>query len=306
MTENLLDGAPKAGAFVQSHLQGVFDYIATVDTAELQRLLTKEYSKEQFKLSYPFLKSVEQIDADGDKAKFWMAEHDLHGHRVRVSSQWTNKHRPFFLTYLVERDIPVNGISPELCEEWLAVAEQAGTTSKSPGGAKYKGCPIGVAQNAFVRYLLSNLGQESFTEKDWKAVKASFGDACVYCGRHDTLEMDHAIPLSRLQLGEHRLGNLVPACKACNGKKSHLRFGPFLAAKYGREPSNVNSRITAVESHMARQEYRPLGDRPDISDLLEEAREEIAAVAGKYVHLVNQAIDHGPADPGHQRPKIRG
>lgn len=295
MTDDLFHDAPKPGAFVQGHLAGIFDHIATEDPTELQRLLTKEYSKEQFRLSYAFLKTAEQIAVDGDKKSYYKTEYVVDGHRVRVCSQWTTRHRPFFLNYLVERQIPVIGISPELCEEWLAIAEQAGTTSKSPGGARYRTYPIGIAQNAFVRYLLSNLGHEEFTKQDWDAVKTSFGNACVYCGAGGTLQMDHAIPLSRLQLGEHRLGDLVPACPGCNGKKSHLRFRPFLEAKHDRVPGEAETRIAAIEAHMARQGYRPLGDRQDVRELVEQAREEIAALAAKHLELINQAIGHAGA-----------
>lgn len=211
---------------------------------------------------------------------------------MRVCSQWTTRQRPFFLNYLVTHQLSVEGISPELREEWLAVVEQTGSIAKSPGGARYRTAPIGDAQNALVRYLLSNLGQESFAEKDWTAVKAAFADSCAYCGRGGVVEMDHAIPLSRLQLGEHRLGNLVPACPPCNRKKSHLRFRPYLEAKYQHQPREAAARIELVEAHMARHGYRPMGERPDISELLEHAREEIAETAAKYLALINQALKY--------------
>jgi hypothetical protein len=299
VTEDLLGDVPKPGPFVRDHLPRILDYIATVDSEEFLRLQMKEYSSEQFRLSYPFFKGVQQIAADGDTVRFWKQEHVVQGERVRVCSQWTPRHRPFFLNYLVSRRLPTVGISPELYEEWLAIVEQAGTTSKSPGGARYRTYPIGVAQNAFVRYLLSNLGQESFTEQDWKAVKASFGDACAYCGGTGMVEMDHAIPLSRLQLGEHRLGNLVPACPACNGKKSHLRFRPYLEAKYEHEPREGEARIAAIKAHMAGHSYRPLEDRQDIRDLIEQARQEIADIAARYTNLINHAIELGQPAAGH-------
>lgn len=298
MTDDLLSGAPKPGAFVQSHLPQILDYIADVDDEEFLRLQMKEYSSEQFRLSYPFFKTTEQIESDGDTTRFWKPECLIQGQRLRVCSQWTRRHRPFFLSYLVDRQIPVAGVSPELQEEWLAAAEQAGTTSKSPGGARHRTYPIGVAQNALVRYLLSNLGEESFTEQDWTAVKESFGDACVYCGRPGAVQMDHAIPLSRLQLGEHCLGNLVPACPACNGQKSHLRFRPYLEAKYEHDAHEAATRIAAVETHMARHGYRPLGDRQDIRGLIEQARQEIADVAARNLNLINQALEQGEVDPG--------
>ena len=37
---------------------------------------------------------------------------------------------------------------------------------------------------------------------------------CVYCGNKSKIQIDHIIPVSRG--GEHRIGNLVSACAACN------------------------------------------------------------------------------------------
>lgn len=292
MTEDPMNEPPIPASFVRTHLPQILDYIANVDPEEFLRLQLKDYSSEQFRLSYPFFKSVEKINADGDTKNFWKAQHLVQGQLVRVCSQWTKRQRPFFLNYLVTHRLTVEDIGAELREEWLAVVEQAGSIAKSPGGARYRGTPIGVAQNALVRYLLGNLGQESFNKEDWKAVKTAFADTCAYCGRPGTVEMDHAIPLSRLQLGEHRLGNLVPACPPCNGKKSHLRFRPYLEAKYRHDPHEAAARIELVEAHMARHGYRPLEQRPDISALLEHAREEIAETAAKYLALINQALDY--------------
>lgn len=291
MREDPLDEVPKPADFVRSHLEYILDYVAKVAPEEFLRLQLRDYSTEQFRLSYPFFKSVEKINADGDTKKFWTKQHSVQGQLVRVCSQWTKRQRPFLLNYLVTHQLPVDGISPEINEEWLAVVEQAGSVAKSPGGARYRGTPIGVAQNALVRYLLSNLGQESFTETDWKAVKASFGAACAYCGKPGEVERDHAIPLSRLQLGEHRLGNLVPACSTCNRKKSHLRFRPFLETNFRHDPREAAARIERVETHMARHGYRAMGERSDIRALLEHAREDIAATAARYLQLINEALD---------------
>lgn len=293
MTVDPFEGAPKPGAFVQAHLRQIFDHIAEVDPDEFLRLQMKDYSLEQFRISYPFFKNIDQIVADGQSAQYYATSYEIQGQQVRVCNYWLSKHRPFFLAYLVARRIPVIGVSPEMHEEWLAIAEQAGTTATSLGGARYKGKPIGDAQNAFVRYLLSNIGQESFTQQDWETVKDSLGNSCVYCGHTGVLHMDHAIPLSRLQLGEHRLGNLVPACPACNGKKSHLRFRPFLEARYDHDPNQAARRVATIETHAERHGYRPLENRDDVRELLERARQEIADTASRYVMLINELVQHG-------------
>lgn len=290
MTEELVV-APKAGVLVQSHLPGILRHLETEEPAEFERLLTKEHSKEQFRLSYPFFKKAADIAEDGDSTRFWANEYVVGDSTVRVCSQWTDKHRPFFLAYLVERGIPTVDVSPELREEWLEVVDQSSTVSKSLGGARYRGTPIGVGQNSLVRYLLSNVGQENFSQAGWEAVKASFGGACAYCGIVATLEMDHAIPISRVQLGEHRLGNLVPACASCNAEKGQTRFRPYLADKYRHDPVQLAQRIGLIEDHMARHGYRPLGEREDVREVLERARQELGDLAASYVKLINEVID---------------
>ena len=54
----------------------------------------------------------------------------------------------------------------------------------------------------------------------WKRRRAN--GLCHYCGRQvgaKALTMDHLVPLVRG--GRSNKGNLVPACKACNGAKKH-------------------------------------------------------------------------------------
>jgi len=65
------------------------------------------------------------------------------------------------------------------------------------------------AQNLFIRNILSSLGVESLNEEDWNFTKAYFSHKCAYCGAETELLMEHAIPINKAKLGEHRLGNLV-------------------------------------------------------------------------------------------------
>jgi len=57
------------------------------------------------------------------------------------------------------------------------------------------------------------------TERDWVRLMARFQGACAYCGMVGVpLQRDHITPLSRG--GEHRIGNLLPACGPCNYSKA--------------------------------------------------------------------------------------
>lgn len=59
-------------------------------------------------------------------------------------------------------------------------------------------------------------GKHNVTVAELRAIRAVFGDACVYCGEPaDTL--DHLEPLARG--GIHSVSNLVPACGTCNRSK---------------------------------------------------------------------------------------
>jgi 5-methylcytosine-specific restriction endonuclease McrA len=60
--------------------------------------------------------------------------------------------------------------------------------------------------------------RNDLTATQWKEIKAAYGNRCVYCGkRSKKLTQDHIVPLSKG--GSHTAGNIVPACRPCNGKK---------------------------------------------------------------------------------------
>ncbi len=60
-------------------------------------------------------------------------------------------------------------------------------------------------------------GVYAITQRDWNRLQERYRHACAYCGSAGTLQMEHVIPISRG--GRHAIGNLVPACRRCNGSK---------------------------------------------------------------------------------------
>ena len=148
--------------------------------------------------------------------------------------------------------------------------------------ARYKSLEIGNAQNGLVRNLLGRLGDHSFTQGDWERVRDdTFGKRCAYCGAADQLEMEHAIPINMEKLGEHHLGNLVPACKRCNRDKGNQDYAEFLAAQPERKQ--------AIDAHMARSRYRPLRRNGLlVRALLRAAHQETRAVAERYATLLRE------------------
>jgi 5-methylcytosine-specific restriction endonuclease McrA len=65
------------------------------------------------------------------------------------------------------------------------------------------------------------------TDKQWLSLKREYGFRCFYCNRRTALTLDHYIPLSKG--GKHSIGNAVPACRRCNGKKWNKNPEQFIA-----------------------------------------------------------------------------
>ena len=161
-------------------------------------------------------------------------------------------------------------------------------TKRKPAVARYKSMAIGNAQNWIVRNLLGRLGDHGFTKADWERVRdGTFGGRCAYCGQPGRLEMEHAIPISIEKLGEHHLGNLVPACRDCNSRKGDADYAEFLVDNPDRK--------RVIDAHMARHDYRPLCDD---SSVREAAHEETRAMTDRYARLLNElARNNGLSSP---------
>lgn len=67
-----------------------------------------------------------------------------------------------------------------------------------------------------------------FTERDWRRLLHQYRHACAYCGAGGTLVREHVIPLCLG--GRHSVGNIIPACSACNSRKGKKLLAAF---RYG-------------------------------------------------------------------------
>jgi hypothetical protein len=160
-------------------------------------------------------------------------------------------------------------------------------TPRSRNG-RFGSIQIGDAQNAFIRFLLSRLGEDSFDERDWQVTKTYFENGCAYCEGGGAEQMDHGVPINRAKLGEHRLGNVIPACKKCNSGK-HQR-------DYREHLGDDLERVERIEAYMASRGYVPLGDHKQVKEILEQAHKEVAAVAERYIAMLNDVLA-GRASP---------
>lgn len=266
------------GVLVKQHLGAIFTHCDTLDHDEIDRLLDRQYSLKTFGLSFPFCKLVDDI-APSESKRYWMNVYLVRGMRIRVTSQWVERHRPRFLSYLAvkglatEADVLALEASPE--RKVRAVPHVS-----SRQNARYRGNAIGNAQNLFVRNILSRIGTEAFSERDWQATKDYFEHRCAYCGIEGELVIEHAIPINKERLGEHRLGNLVPACKSCNAKKANQDFREFL--------THTPKAIARIEAYMDSRNYVPLESSEQMSMILNMAHGEVAALADRYVAIINE------------------
>jgi len=149
--------------------------------------------------------------------------------------------------------------------------------------SRYKGNPIGNSQNLLIRNILSNIGNENITINDWYLTKQYFDNKCVYCGNENELVMDHAIPINKEKLGEHKIGNLLPVCKTCNQNKSDKDYKEFINAE------NTNT-INKIEQYMISKNYIPLGDNDTVRKVLNMAHEEVALIAERYINIINELL----------------
>lgn len=274
----------RIGQLVKSHTKKIFHYCDTVDHRELSRLMDPMYSKKTFDINFPFCTEASIIPLDQSR-RYWRTSYLVRGKTVRVSSQWyetpVSKSRTLFVQYLRTKEIVTKDeLSSDVTMDSAKDNANDRKTGSSRSNVRYKGYLIGNAQNLVIRNILSNLGQESFSEKDWEETKAFFSNCCDYCGKEGDLLMDHAIPINRQSAGEHRLGNLVPSCRSCNSAKGDKNFRDFL--------SNDSERIQKIEEYMDRRNYVPLCDNEQVKMVLEMVYKEISLIADRYIAILNE------------------
>lgn len=77
------------------------------------------------------------------------------------------------------------------------------------------------------RARLRGNGVYVVTTRDLRRLVARWRGLCAYCQVDPWEHMDHVLPISRG--GRHSIGNLLPACAACNFRKSARLLAAFLA-----------------------------------------------------------------------------
>ena len=270
----------KIGKLVQSLLPKVLEYCEQKSHKEFERLCDADYSKRTFNINFPFLVEKSKLPSDTSK-RYWTQIFLVRGKTVRACSQWFEKDMVYFVNYLKRLgiDFDESQLESELLEAKASFRQKLSIPNPRKN-SRYRGNAIGNAQNLLVRNILSNLGTEQFSEEDWQATKAYFSDKCAYCGEAKELVIEHAIPINKVYLGEHRLGNLVPSCKECNSTKASKDFREFLEGH--------DAKIAFIETYMDEKNYVPLENNEQVSMILEMAYREVGTVAERYITIINE------------------
>jgi len=268
----------KIGKLVKYYIPRIVAYCTEHNPNELENLQKKEYSKKSFGVNWPFLSPTGEIE---DSSRFWVDEYRIEQKLFRVTSQWYERNRDLFTKYLIDKGIAT---AEEIANLDIEVfrAEDELIEKRLMANKRYKSSAIGNAQNLLIRNILSNIGDESFTRQDWEETKRFFEYRCAYCGEKERkLIMEHAVPINRLNLGEHKLGNLVPSCEACNQMKSSQRYDEFLGDK--------TDRVKKIEEYMVLRGYKPLylNENADmIEEILDIAYKDVAEVSKRYIKII--------------------
>lgn len=92
---------------------------------------------------------------------------------------------------------------------------------------RYRSHAIGNAQNATVRNLLGQIGNETFNKEDWQQVKQDFDNRGAYCGGEDNLMMDHIVPINQTHLGNIGWEIWPPPARRATTQKHRKTSGNF-------------------------------------------------------------------------------
>lgn len=291
-----LEPLPPIAQFVRLHAPMIAEYCLT-HPDELDQLLDPGYSRDTFGLSsVSFFKIASELRAgtkeDQHYGKGADSRFEINGHSVRLTTQWA-KPRPKqyqkFIEYLADK-----GLMPEVETAALLDRVPAPPAAKAPAGSgKIKHYAIGGAQNLAIRTVLDRT-QAGPTAAEWHATIKEFGDACAYC-QHPASDLDgplvfeHIVGINKTDLGENVIGNVVPACPACNSEKLQQDYRTWIATS--PRISDRAGVLAAIEAHMARHGYVPLKellgtDNQRLYIAIQQLRADLDAAADRCVKII--------------------
>jgi len=113
------------------------------------------------------------------------------------------------------------------------------------------------------RALCDCLSRRQFGKKEIAEVLAFFNTdpvECVFCGNLDVKRWDHLVPIKKG--GETVIGNIVPACAACDDSKrdklfEEWIFSDVLGSPKSRGIKDINKRIKKIKAYVHHFGYTP-------------------------------------------------
>jgi hypothetical protein len=149
------------------------------------------------------------------------------------------------------------------------------------------------------RSILEGFALKNFDKSQREAVLKYFSDnptQCVYCGNENVQRWDHLIPIRRG--GDTVIGNMVPACSACDDSKQEFGFEEWMIGSSPLSPKtrgarDIEQRILRIKAYMHDFDYQPktLEERLDaeefaqlikIQEQLTTIRKELDTLIEKY------------------------
>jgi hypothetical protein len=113
--------------------------------------------------------------------------------------------------------------------------------------------------NRTIRLFLEKVGSQYDINRGYTpyrsltpALLERFSGSYAYCGESPSpteLREEHLVPINRTSVGLHAWGNVVPACKECNGIKTDNPWPDH--------PRLDESRRAAIEAFIAEYKYAP-------------------------------------------------
>lgn len=139
---------------------------------------------------------------------------------------------------------------------------------------------LSLAKN-LMRRALKDLVDRVPTLAEQQRLREHFNNRCAYCSGsaqpHDG-HIDHAD-----HDGGNALGNLLLACKTCNGnEKREKPWRQFLEEKCGKGSEVYAQRLQVIEAWRASHPIPPRTPTPEVAAALAEAKLAIEAFAEAY------------------------
>src|ERR1019366_2309085 len=135
-----------------------------------------------------------------------------------------------------------------------------------------------------MRRALVDLVDPPPSEKLQRRLREHFADLCAYCGmaaQPRSGHVDHAQPM-----GGNGLGNLLLACKECNGdEKREMGWEEFVAIKCGHDPTLLEARRARILEWFGLNVATPKVLTPGIEAAQLEATAAIEAYEAAYNRL---------------------